>query len=357
MKRVAEDILKRAESPWEIFSRDLALIEEEKEEYLERFKPKEYKKIENYIAQQKIILLYRKAMEELENLSIAGDHTLIVKDVDGKEYRFDYMYSQEHGVCQMLTTKNHVVFVVPQRYESYYQNYIDKCNFKLHISRGLWENVKYSLPNVVKTFKTDSGDFIIIVKKPHSMIYPLTSILEYFDGRIDPKYVASIMTRLYETAMYCDLRGFSHNGLTVENLFFSPGRRLMPDEPFTVEDVRIVGVFGGWFFSTNNNSIITGKPNDKIIGLPRKIKEILPQESKDYHYGSYKIDMLSIKQVSRELLGDITGKNLGDIPEPFAQWLNSTSIAPTVYDEKEAWKEVRKSSFGKPEFIEMHLSQ
>ena len=66
--------------------------------------------------------------------------------------------------------------------------------------------------------------------------------------------------------------------------------------------------------------------------------------------------MLAIKQVGRELLGDITGKDLGDIPKPFAEWLNSTYVHPNAYKEFEAWELVRDGSFDKHVFVEMSLS-
>lgn len=354
MKRVTEDLIKHALSPWDIFSKDPTLIEQEKDELLKRFKPCEYKKIENFIVQQQIVLLYRQGLEELNGSTQFGN-TLVVQDTTGNEYHFNYQYIQEQGICKTLTTKDHVIFFVPQKYQRYYENYIAKCQFKLHVSKGLWEDIKYFLPDGVKSFKTMDGDFIIIIKKPHSKVYPLSSILEYFDGKIDPKYVASILTRLYKVAIYLDLRGISHNGLTVENLFFSPGRFINPGETFTAEDVRVVGVYGGWFFSTNNNSNITGKPNDEIIGLPKKIKEIIPEETKNYHYGSYKVDMLAIKQIGRELLGDITGKDLGNTPKPFVEWLNSSSVSENALKEMQAWEKARDSCF-KHEFLEMFLS-
>lgn len=356
MARVSEDLIRRAKSPWEIFSRDPTLMEKEKEEYLERFKLQKYKKIENFIIQQQIILLYRQGLEELDGSTQIGDHTLVVTDVDGKEYHFHYQYLQNQVVCQMLTTKDHVILIVPKRFKSYYENYTEKCQFKLHVNRGLWENVKYMLPEVMKSFETIDGDFVIIIKKPHSKVYPMSSILDYFDGKIAPEYVSSILTRLYSLELYLNLRGISHNALTVDNLFFSPGRFTNPGDPFNIEDVRIVGVYGGWFFSTNNDSSITGKPNDKIVGLPKRIKDIIPKEVADYHYGSYKVDVLAIKQIGRELLGDITGRHLEDVPKPFVDWLNCNSVAPNALEEMQAWEKIRSSSFSRHLFVEMDLS-
>lgn len=356
MKRVSEDLIKRAKSPWEIYSRDPTLIEQEKEEYLERFKPERYKKIENFIIQQQVILLYRQGLEELNGSTQLGNHVLCVEDTNGKEYRFNYQYLHEQSICHQLTTKDHVILMVPKKFKKYYENYVSKCNFKLHVDRGLWENVKYMLPDVKNSFETMDGDFIIIIKKPQPKVYPMSTVLDYFDGRIEPEYVASIITRLFNLELYLNLRGMSHNAITVENLYFSPGRFTNPGVPFDIEDVRVVGVYNGWFFSTYNDSKISGRPNDKITGLPKKIKEIIPREVADYHYGSYKIDILAIKQMSRELLGDITGKNLGNTPEPFADWLNSSSITQNVLEELQLWEKARDSSFGRHMFVEMNFS-
>ena len=353
MIRVTEDLIKRAKSPWEIYSRDPTSMARERDEYLERFKPAEYKTIEYYVIKQNIILLYEQGMAELNGDSFGE---LVVYDVDGNRFKFVYQHIQEQRIGKMLTTKDHVILVVYGDYRKFYENYISKTSFERHVSRDLWAEVKYYLPNVIKSFETADGNFVIIVRKPHSQVYPLANILEYFDGRMDPKYVASIMTRLYMVAIYCNLRGVSHNAITVENIFFSPGRYVPPGEPFSIEDVRIVGVYGGWFFTTNNARNITGLANEQIMGLPAKIKSIIPEEVRRYQYGSYKIDMLAIKQVGRELLGDITGKDLGDIPKPFAEWLNSTYVHPNAYKEFEAWELVRDGSFDKHVFVEMSLS-
>ena len=357
MRRVTEDIIKRAKSPWEIYSRDPTLIEQEKEEYLSRFKPVEYKNVEYYVIQQQVIILYRKAVEELSGVKCSNVHTVIVTDTTGKEYRFDYLYSREERIGQTLTLNEQIVIIVNRNYKSYYENYVSKCTFKRHVDRELWKEVKYYLPKVEKTFETTDGDFVIIIKKPHAKVYPLTSILEYFDGRLAPEYVASIMTRLYRIAIYCNLRGFSHNAITVENLWFSPGRFTNPGEHFTVEDLRVVGLYDGWFFTTNNSEELTGYPNEVIKGLPKKIKSILPKDVQTYHYGTYKIDMLSIKQVGRELLGDITGTNFENVPKPFVEWLNNSDVATNAYEEFVAWEKVRDASFGEHKFVEIYLNK
>ncbi len=65
MKRKSEKEIRAAKKPSDIFSMDLNSIEQEKEEYLEAFKPKEYHTIENFITTRKVLLLYNEAINEL----------------------------------------------------------------------------------------------------------------------------------------------------------------------------------------------------------------------------------------------------------------------------------------------------
>ena len=69
-----------------------------------------------------------------------------------------------------------------------------------------------------------------------------------------------------------------------------------------------------------------------------------------------KFDLLSIKRLARELLGDVTGKNLECIPKAFAEWVTKSSTEKNAYEELCGWEEVRNRSFGKPSFVEMDVS-
>lgn len=64
MKRCEQEI-RAATKPSDIFSMDLNTIEQEKDEYLEAFKPKKYHTIENFIITRKVLILYDKAIIEL----------------------------------------------------------------------------------------------------------------------------------------------------------------------------------------------------------------------------------------------------------------------------------------------------
>ena len=350
MKRKSAEEILSASRPGDIFTMNPDTIEQEKDEYIERFKPQDYRTIENFMVTQKVILLYRQALAEFDdgraNENTPYSRTIHLKNGTICEIHADYVYEAKIG--NMYVTEENVVFVIPNKNKSYYENYIEKTERFTRIASKDWLNVKHMLPNVYKHFEDEDGNGIIVVKKPCKKMYPLREIWNYYDGKLSPEHVASIMTRLYNFVSYLGIIGINHNGITMDNLFFAPGRAVKEGEPYTVEDMRIVGVFGGWFFSTRDY--------EKLKGVPCEVDAIMPRDCRKSGYSSFEVDELSIKRLARELLGDPNGENLDGVPESLVDWVNSDHIHKNAYEEFCAWEKARKLSFNKHRFVEMDVS-
>ena len=348
-RKTAEEILS-ASRPREIFTMNPATIEQEKDEYIERFKPQDYSTIKNFMVTQKVILLYRQALDELDggraSENVRYSFTIHAENGSTYEVHADYAYKAKIG--DMYVTEKNVVFVIPPRNKSYYENYIEKTDRFTRIATKDWVNVEHMLPNVYKHFEDEDGNGIIVVTKPCQKMYPLREIWNYYGGKLSSEHVASIMTRLYNFVSYLGIIGINHNGITMDNLFFAPGRTVEKGESYSVEDMRIVGVFGGWFFATRDY--------EKLKGVPREVNEIMPRSCKESGYSSFEVDELSIKRLARELLGDPSGENLDGVPEPLVDWVNSDYIHKNAYEEFCAWEKARTLSFGKHRFVEMDVS-
>lgn len=345
MKRMSEDKIMSAIRPEDIFSMNPETIDKEKEEYIEQFKPEQYRTIQNFMLTKKVLLLYNQAVHKLEKHG-HNDYdlgALCIKAKSGKEYKLHYISHSIFKLGEMYLTSQYVIYIVKSEYKKYYENYIEKTKRYSKPDKTIWNIVEYMLPNVEKHFETVDGDFVILVKKPCEM-YSLKEILEYFDGSLKPEYVASMLTRLYYFTCYMGLVEMTHNAITLDNLFFSPGRRIEKGESYTINDMRIVGVFGGWFFSTYFE--------EKIKGMPKEIYDIMPAECKERSYSSFEVDELAIRKIARELLGE----EINNAPEPFFNWVNDTNIAKDSYEEFRKWEEVIKSSFGKHRFVDMDVS-
>lgn len=344
MKRKSEQEIMVANRPEDIFTMDLDVIAEEKEAYLEAFKPKEYRKIKDFVITKKVLLLYSQAIAKLEDSPKDQEcKAVCIKSIKGEEYKIHYMNYSSFRLGEMYITKDYVIYIVKQEYKKYYENYIQKTRHYSKPDKKIWNMVEYMLPNVEKHFECEDGNFAIFVKKPCE-IYSLREILEYFDGKLKPEYVASILTRLYYFTCYLGLVEMNHNALTVDNLFFAPGREVEEGESYTVHDMRIVGVFGGWFFTTYLE--------EKMMGVPKEVYEVMPNECKKRGYSSFEVDELAIKSLAKELLGT----EIESVPKPFLDWLNTNKVARDAYEEFCNWKKVVKSSFGVVRFVNMDVS-
>ena len=348
VKRITEEAILNASRPSDIFSMNADTIEQEKETYLERFKPKAYSTIKNFILQQHIIMLYRQALNQLGNDSDENSDTLLsITDLSGKTSQYYCHYAYDIKIGKMYVTEKNIIYVINSAYKKYYDNYIEKTKSFPKLDKNVWKNIEYSLPKVSKHFQTGEGNWVIFIDKP-CRIYPLREILNYFNGKLKSEYVASILTRLYNFVCYTDLVGLQHNGITLDNLFFAPGRTIKEGESFTVDDMRIVGIYGGWFFATWSD--------EKLNGVPKEVFEILPHECKQSGFSSFKVDELSIKRVARELLGDSSGDDLINIPESLLNWVTTPSCEKNAYEEFCKWEKVIIKSFGKRRFVEMDVS-
>lgn len=344
MKRKSEQEIMVANRPEDIFTMDLKVIENEKEAYLEEFKPKEYRKIKDFMITKKVLLLYSQAIASLENRKNTENYKEIcIKSTKGKQFKIHYMNHSSFRLGEMYVTKDYVIYIVKKEFKKYYENYIQKTKYYSKPDKTIWNTVQYMVPNVEKNFECVDGNFAIFIKKPYE-IYSLREILEYFEGGLKPEYVASILTRLYYFTCYMGLVEMNHNALMVDNLFFAPGREVEEGESYTIEDMRIVGVFGGWFFTTYLE--------EKIQGVPKEVYAIMPDECKKRGYSSFEVDELAIKALAKELLGT----EINNMPKPFLDWVNNKKIARNAYEEFCDWKKVIISSFGAHRFVNMDIS-
>lgn len=349
MKQCSEREIMSANTPFQIFSKDENLLEKEKEEYLERFKPVAYGTIKNFLVTKKITLLYEEALKILSGTSPANYGTLHLEEVGThKTYDIEYRTECEFKLGKMYITPRSVVFVTRKEYESYHNNFVTKTQRYPKPDRTIWEKVQYMVPNVVRHFKDVSGDFVIIVKKPCEEMYSLREIVEFYGGKLNPEYVSSILSRLYYFNCYMDLSNMTHNALIIDNLFFAPGKYVEEGDSFTVNDMRIVGVYGGWFFTTFNG--------EKLKGMPKEVYELLTETSKFRQLSDFKADNAAIRRIARELLGDVTGKNLEGVPTALAEWVNRKDFEQNAYEEFKRWKSVIIKSFGAHRFVRMDIS-
>ncbi len=352
MEVKSDKLIMDATSPREIFSMNPDTLDQEFEKYREAYRPKAYSNIQNFMIMQKVTMLYRMARELFKKGDAESPYitngSLEYYDTSGQHHLHRYIYRANLKVTEMFVTNEQIVFVTSGKNCIYHENYIRKTKKFQRLSADTWQVTEPVLPKVESNCETTEGDLVIVLNKPCTKVYPLREILDYFDGKLRPEYVASILNRMYSLLTYLEIVGINYNAFTVDNLFFAPGRRTEEGQECRIEDMRFIGAYSGWFFSTWSD--------EKIKGLPREIFELLSEEEKVHGYSSFRANALAIKRVARELLGDVSGSDFGNIPAPMANWLNSTSCKKNAYEEFVGWDQALKSSFGKRRFVDMDVS-
>lgn len=346
--KTADEVIK-ASAPRQLFDMNLDTLESQKDEYLELFKPEPYNTVKNFMASQKVTQFYRMALELLSDLN-QDDSSLTLVPKDGQEPRMYCIYNTiDSKLGTMYISAMNIIFVVHPEYKEYYENYVQKASRFTKLSPEIWDKVKYSLPKLMNHFECEDGSFAIILKKPKNKIYPLREILDYCGGSLSAEIVASILTRLHYFACYLDVIGITHNAITIDNLFFSPGNFVENGQEVTLDDIRVVGIYGGWFFSTCED--------EQIRGMPKEVFDIVPKHLKEFGFSCFIVDSLAIKRIGRELLGDPTGMNFKeDVPGPFADWLKSNYVDKNAYEQFCTYDGVISQSFSTRRFVPLDIS-
>lgn len=351
-----QEIMK-ANLPQEIFSMNPDTIQDEFDAYCEQYRSNEkYHEIRNFVTTQQLKYLFKKAKEILSGKgyeSLHEDSSIVLYASDSECIRFDYDCHLSQRICDTYINDQEILMVISSKMEEsgFFSNYLDKVKDFIRFWKDEnvnWNEFQYSVPNIVKTFRTmDKTKYVIVLKKP-CRIYPLREVLNFFGGRMNARHVISIIKRLYNYVCRLDVAGMTHNAICLDNIYFAPGNEVMPGEKYSINDIRIVGLYGGWFFTTSKD--------EKLTALPMEVRDIIPEFVKKSGYSSFEVDMLSIKKVARELLGDVTGKNLYGVHSKLCNWFNKTTCEKNAYEEYSEFERICEEVFGKARFVDMDVS-
>ena len=346
-----------ANRPEEIFSMNPNTLQEEYDSYCEQYKPNQtFHEIRNFVATQQLKFLFKKAKEVFDTDKVDGEKSssmIVLYSAKGDSIRFEYDDHINQRVCDTYINDTEILMVVDSKMEEngFFSNYLEKVrDFIAYWENQMpnWKDFQYSVPKVVKSFRTsDKTKYVLLIEKP-CRIYPLREVLNFFDGRMEVKQAMSIVKRLYSYACWIDVAGMSHNAICIDNIYFSPGSVVLPGESYSVNDIRIVGLYGGWFFTTNKD--------ERITSLPREVRDIVPEYVENSKYSSFEVDMLAIKKVARELLGDVTGKNLYGVDSRLCDWFNRSTCEKNAYVEYSEFERICVEIFGKPRFVDIGVS-
>jgi hypothetical protein len=279
--------------------------------------------------------LYETALVKIKSSTWEGRGTLFLqtKNTIPSEIRYYRMYSMG-AIGNAYISDNFVLYLIKKDYSRFY----DRARNMLLLSvqprtKKLTDEFKKFLPSKVEYLEMENGDFgLKIPKTEHT--YSLSDILRYYNGRLDPRHVAWILSSLYNLNCYLEHQDIVHYDLSLESYLIAPA-------------THTGFLLGGWW-----HSYIL---KEKVTEVPQKTFELIPHLCKN---PDNSIMRELIRSIGRELLGDPKGIKLKSsaVPEPMAKWLKGVSTAKNAIEEFKMWDACLLHSFGKRKFMPMDIS-
>jgi hypothetical protein len=239
------------------------------------------------------------------------------------------MYIGERTVLLILDKEHVDLFARGEKNISRYPKYADDEMRKQFSTQ--------CIPQVTEQLQLVDGRLLMAIRKQPD-VYSLRDILNYFGGKLDPKHVGWVVSRLLNISCWFSYCEVAHYGLCVDNLFVAPKH-------------HSIHIMSGWWYAYRNKQ--------KLIAAPRIVVDNVEQSLYRDKTANLRINQSLARLVGRELLGDVTGAHVKwakDIPEPMRKFLLHPASEDPV-DDYGLWRnEVLKQSFGPPKFIPMEVS-
>lgn len=324
------------EKPGDLFSPNVAKMKSEYKNLAKMWHPDVHS--DPALASQvmsKINELYETGLQLLREGKWAKSNFVQFRSLDGKMRNVNFLAELPFELGKCYVCRSVVVYAVDVHYKQFFDNYIHSVeNLKFADANMKAEFTRF-LPRIRDRFQT-SDQYVIAVEKPYDVL-PLRHILDHFGGTLPDRHVAWILSSLYNIACFLNYNGVAHNGITLDNYFISPSQHNGM-------------LLGGWWYSRSFG--------DRMIGVPTDVFGVLTFKTQADKLSTYTTDLNSIRQLGRQLLGDISGRSLKskpDIPKPILDWMLGASTKNPL-EEYSAWGKTLDVGYGKRKFVDMNVS-
>lgn len=282
-----------------------------------------------------INVLYDHAVAKLDKGEWEIPGELLIETTDGKTFKFKYKSKRENDVGVTYVSDNFVMFFVTKDNADLYAIAKKQISGLRYANDKMREEMEKFLPKIHAEHETT--DHYIMVMKKTPDVFLLRDVLDFFDGKMDPKHAAWIISRLYNICCYLKYAGIVHAGISIDSVFISPQH-------------HSAILMGNWWFSA--------KAESKMIALPAFTAKMINPDIITEKKAISKIDLEMVKAVGRLLLGDAHGSKLlmdKTIPASLITWLR-TSTKGDAFADYDTWQNtVLIESFGKRKFVKLEV--
>jgi hypothetical protein len=283
-----------------------------------------------------INVLYNLAVLRFSTDSWVTPGVIVFKTDDGKKFQLKYKSTCSFELGDIYIGDTVVAYSLFKDNEDLYKNARNIIrNFKFADDK-MREEVKHLLPEIHSELVTEDRLVMLIKKTPDQLL--MSDVLNHFNGEVDPKHVAWMISRLYNICCYLKYANLVHAGITPDACLISP-------------EFHTVSLLGGWWYA--------GEKGRKLQALPGVAVEFAPDDVINAEVLDPRIDLELLRATGRQMLGDIIGSKLlmnKNIPPPLVTWLREPSKGD-AYDEYKTWHtKTVIDAFGPRRFVELKLS-
>jgi hypothetical protein len=254
----------------------------------------------------------------------------------GSEYVLRYFKSYDFDLGKAYMSESRLTYVFAKEFTDLAENakkMIESLKFQ---DKKTEEVMRLYLPNIVGYYETDNGA-ILMIDKPKDLVR-MRDVLDFYKGKVDPRHVAWMVSRMIHHASYFQWMNISHGDLSIDSLYICP-------------ELHTVCVLGGWWYATP----IGEKPK----ALPSRTISNLPSEFLKNKLSTFGTDPELVRLTAREMLGNANGIHLvsdTNIPKSMTNWLRVSGKGDASDDYAQWLEKIVISSFGKREFHIMPIT-
>lgn len=280
--------------------------------------------------------LYDNAKEHIAKGVWRTPNVFEITTTDRHTYRMRYHVARPFELGDVYIGSHLVAYYIRKDFEDLAtsaDHIIHRLRFASDAMRA--EVIRY-LPSWKGAYETADGRVVVLQKSPDHL--PLRDVLTHLGGRLDPRHVAWVMSRLCNLACYLEWAEIVHGDISIDNYFISPSG-------------HVGSLIGGWWYARYAGT--------KLVALPRRTMDTISTKVLAAKIADFSIDLEMVRATGRELLGDPAGSRLqtmSDVPRPFANWLRLPPAGTAVATYKDWYDKVVLDSFGPRKFVELNVS-
>lgn len=271
----------------------------------------------------------------------AGSHgpafcSVEFQDHQGRLFRFQARAEQRFALGKWYRGRGTIAFAVDPVHEALMDAYERHVRGLSYPTPAMGEQISPLLPRLHASLKGASGGFLVVRKDPEAIWLPdLVEHIQRTGQALDPRHVGWILNGLHNIACYLSHARIAHNGITPGAIWINPGN-------------HTVQLLGGWF-----HSLPFGHA---LHSLPAEVARCAPRSCLREKIAGARLDMESIRNTGRWLLGDVSGQRMHPTtPDAMVSALRLPAPG-TAVEEYHRWKQALQASFGAPKFVPLELS-